>query len=97
MEWNQAIHCNNDIIRDFCKNKLYPNHKFLGQEQIKYMDDRGSLCSKLYGLVNIPETIKTVVDKKYYWNQKLVVMINNKTEELKSNFNLFVKRQYLGM
>ena len=61
------------------------------------MDDRRSLCSKVYGLVNIPETIKTVVDKKYYWNQKLVVMINNKTVELKSNFNLFVKRQYLGM
>ena len=61
------------------------------------MDDRRSLCSKVYGLVNIPETINVVVDKKYYWNQKLVVMINNKTVELKSNFNLFVKRQYLGM
>jgi hypothetical protein len=61
------------------------------------MDDRRSLCSKVYGLVNIPETINVVVDKKYYWNQKLVVMINNTMVELKLNFNSFVKRQYLGM
>ena len=62
------------------------------------MDDKRSLsCSKVYSLVNIPETIKTVVDKKYYQNQKLVVIINNKMVELKLNFNLFVKRQYLGM
>ncbi len=32
MEWDQSDHCNNKIIRDFCKNKLFPNHKFLGQE-----------------------------------------------------------------
>jgi hypothetical protein len=78
MEWDQLDHCNNKTIRDFCKNKLFPNHKFLGQEQMKYMDDKRSICSKIYGLVNISETIRTVVDKKYYWNQKLVVMMNNK-------------------
>jgi hypothetical protein len=97
MEWDQSYHCNNKKIRDFCKNELFPNHKFLGQEQIKYMDDKQSLCSKIYSLVNISDTIRTVVDKKYYWNQKLVVMINNKMVELESNFNSFIKRQYPGM
>jgi hypothetical protein len=47
MEWDQSDHRNNKIIRDFCKNKLFPNHKFLGQEQMKYMDDKRSLCSKI--------------------------------------------------
>jgi hypothetical protein len=59
---------------------------------MKYMDDKKSLCSKIYSLVNISETIRTVVDKKYYWNQKLVVMIKSKMVELKLNFNLFIKR-----
>ncbi len=62
---------------------------------MKYMDDKRSLCSKIYGLVNIPETSRTVVDKKYYWNQKLVVMINNKMVELKSNFNLETVPRYV--
>jgi hypothetical protein len=64
---------------------------------MKYMDDKRFLCSKIYGLVDIPETIRTVIDKKNYWNHKLVVMINNKMVELKLNFNSFIKRQYLGM
>ncbi len=93
--WNGAnrIIATTKIIRDFCMNKLFPNHKFLGQEQMKYMGDKRSLCSKIYSLINIPETIRTVVDKKYYWNQKLVVMINNKMVELKLNFNSIIKRQ----
>ena len=46
-EWDQTVLCNNDIVKAFCKNKLLPNHKFLGPEQLKYMDDRWSLCFKI--------------------------------------------------
>jgi len=95
-EWDQIGLCNNDIVKSFCKNKLLPNHKFLGPEQLKYMDDKWSLCYKIYAEVQIPDTIKTHVDKIFYWNQRLVPMINTKLVEVRSNFNSYIKKQYLG-
>ena len=76
---------------------LLPNHKFLGPEQLKYMDDKRSLCFKIYAEIEIPDTIKTHVDKIFYWNQRLVPMINNKLVEARSNFNSYIKKQYLGL
>ena len=96
-EWDQIDLCNNDIIKSFCKNKLLPNHKFLGPLQLKYMDDKRSLCYKIYAEVQIPDTIKTHVDKIFYWNHRLVPMINTKLVEVRSNFNSYIKKQYLGM
>ena len=96
-EWDQIDLCNNDIVKSFCKNKLLPSHKFLGPEQLRYMEDKRSLCFKIYAEIEIPDTIKTHVDKKFYWNQKLVPMINTKLVEVRSNFNSYVKKQYLGM
>ena len=64
---------------------------------MKYMDDRWSLCFKIYAEIEIPDTIKTHVDKIFYWNQRLVPMINNKLVEVRSNFNLYIKKQYLGI
>lgn len=97
-EWDQIDLCNNDIIKSFCKNKLIPNYKFLGPEQLKYEDaEKRSLCFKIYAEIQIPDTIKTRSDKIFYWNQKLVPMINTKLVEVRSNFNSYIKRQYLGM
>ena len=96
-EWDNTDLCNNDIVKSFCKNKLLPNHKFLGPEQLKYMDDKRSLCFKIYAEVTLPDTIKTPVDKIFYWNQRLVPMINTKMVEVRSNFNSYIKKQYLGM
>ena len=96
-EWDQTDLCNNDIVKSFCKNKLLPSHKFLGPEQLRYMEDKCSLCFKIYAEIEIPDTIKTHVDKKFYWNQKLVPMINTKLVEVRSNFNSYIKKQYLGM
>ena len=73
--WDQIDLCNNDIVKSLCKTKLLPNHKFLGPEQLKYMDDKRSLCYKIYAEVQIPDTIKTHVDKIFYWNQRLVPML----------------------
>ena len=48
-EWDQTDLCNNDIIKSFCKNKLIPNYKFLGPEQLKSKDaEKRSLCFKIY-------------------------------------------------
>mgnify|MGYP006164348471 CR=1 FL=1 len=96
-KWDETDLFNNDIVKSFCKNKLLPNHKFLGPEQLKYMDDKWSLCFKIYAEIEIPDTIKTHVDKIFYWNQRLVPMINNKLVEVRSNFNLYIKKQYLGI
>jgi len=96
-KWDETDLFNNEIVKSFCKNKLLPNHKFLGPEQLKYMDDKRSLCFKIYAEIEIPDTIKTHVDKIFYWNQRLVPMINNKLVEVRSNFNSYIKKQYLGM
>ena len=61
---------------------------------MKYMDDKQSLCYKIYAEVQIPDTIKTHVDKIFYWNQRLVPMINTKLVEVRSNFNSYIKKQY---
>ena len=61
------------------------------------MDDRRSLCFKIYAEIEIQDTIKTHVDKIFYWNQRLVPMINNKFAEVRSNFNSYIKKHYLGM
>ena len=68
-KWDETDLFNNDIVKSFCKNKLLPNHKFLGPEQLKYIDDKWSLCFKIYAEIEIPDTIKTHVDKIFYWNQ----------------------------
>jgi len=52
-EWHQTDLCNNTIVKSFCKNKLLPNHKFLGPEQLKYMDDKRSLCFKIYAEIKL--------------------------------------------
>ena len=96
-EWDQTDLCNNDIVKSFCKNKMLPSYKFLKPEQLMYEDDKRSLCFKIYAEIQIPDTIKTSVDKIYYWNKKLVPMINTKMVEVRSNFNSFIKKQYLGM
>jgi len=61
------------------------------------MDDKRSLCFKIYAEIEIPDTIKTHVDKIFYWNQRLnqrlVPMINNKLVEVRSNFNSYIKKQ----
>jgi hypothetical protein len=36
------------------------------------MDDKWSLCFKIYAEIEIPDTIKTHVDKIFYWNERLV-------------------------
>jgi len=41
-EWHQTDLCKNNIVKSFC-NKLLPNHKLLGPEQLKYIDDKRSL------------------------------------------------------
>ena len=77
---------------------MIPNYKFLGPEQLKYEDEeKRSLCFKIYAEIQIPDTIKTRRDKIFYWNQKLVPMINTKLVEVRSNFNSYIKRQYIGM
>jgi hypothetical protein len=43
-EWHQTDLCNNNIVKSFCKNKLLPNHKFLGPEQ--FVIGHGILAGK---------------------------------------------------
>ncbi len=43
-----------------------------------------------------PWELNTPIDHEFYWSNHILLMINKKYVELRSNFNTEVKRVYLG-
>ena len=74
-EFNSYDHTNQDIISQFCKNKLFPHQKFLHQLWKVYSDkDKSSLCYKCNEEIDVP----VLEDGEFYWTNKIVPMINKK-------------------
>ena len=74
-EFDSYDHTNQDIISQFCKNKLFPHQKFLHQSWKVYSDrDKSSLCYKCNEEIDVP----VLEDGEFYWMNKIVPMINKK-------------------
>ena len=74
-EFDLYDHTNQDIISQFCKNKLFPHQKFLHQSWKVYSDkDKSSLCYKCNEEIDVP----VLEDGEFYWTNKIVPMINKK-------------------
>ena len=74
-EFDSYDHTNQDIISQFCKNKLFPHQKFLHQSWKVYSDkDKSSLCYKCNEEIDVP----VLEDGEFYWTNKIVPMINKK-------------------
>jgi len=77
-------HTNQDIISQFCKNKLFPHQKFLHQSWKVYSDkDKSSLCYKCNEEIDVP----VLEDGEFYWTNKIVPMIYKKYCKIRANIN----------
>jgi hypothetical protein len=94
-KFNKFDHINMKIILGFCKNKMFPIYKFLEQSMLIFSFNKQSLCAKLTRLIQIPRELNTPTDHEFYWTNNIVPMINGKYIEIRSNFDMEVKK-YLG-
>jgi hypothetical protein len=97
VSWGSNDGANNEVVTQFCKNKLFLHYKFLHQGWLQYSaDDTLSLCYKIFKIIEVPLTVTTLMDKEFYWKTKILPMINKKLCEMRSNFNSAIKERYLG-
>ena len=97
VSWGSDDGSNNEVVTQFCKNKLFPHYKFLHQGWLEFSaDDPLSLCYKIFKIIEVPLTVTTLMDKEFYWKTKILPMINKKLCEMRSNFNSAIKERYLG-
>jgi hypothetical protein len=61
-----------------------------------FLSNEQSLCAKPTGLIQIPRELNTPTDHEFYWTNNIVPIINRKYIEIRSNFNVAVKKVYLG-
>ena len=92
-EFDSYDHSNQDIISQFCKNKLFPHQKFLHRSWKIYSErDKTSLSYKCKEEIDVP----VHEDGEFYWTNKIVPMINKKYCEIRSNINAGIKLEYFG-
>ena len=92
-EFDSYDHTNQDIISQFCKNKLFPHQKFLHPSWKVYSDkDKSSLSYKCNEEIDVP----VLEDGEFYWTNKIVPMINKKYCEIRANINSGIKVEYFG-
>ncbi len=96
LKFNKFDHINMEIISRFCKSKMFPIYKFLEQSMLIFLSNKQSQCAKLTGLIQIPRELTTPTDHEFYWTNTIVPMINGNYIEIRSNFNMEVKKVYLG-
>jgi hypothetical protein len=90
-------HSNGDIVSSFCKNRMFPQYKFLQPSYVMFsLENPRSLCRKINELIERPPSITSEIDEEFYWVNFTVPMINKKYCEIRSNFNTEVKKKYIG-
>jgi hypothetical protein len=92
-EFDSYDHTNQNVISQFCKNKLFPHQKFLHPSWKIYSEkDKTSLSYKCKEEIDVPIN----EDGEFYWANKIVPMINKKYCEIRANINSGIKLEYFG-
>ena len=94
-EFDSYDHTNQDVISQFCKNKLFPHQKFLHPSWKIYSEmDKTSLSYKIGEEIDVP----IHEDREFYWTNKIVPMINKKYCKIRANINSGKQKQveYFG-
>ena len=92
-EFDSYDHTNQNVISQFCKNKLFPHQKFLHPSWKTYSEmDKTSLSYKCREEIDVP----VHEDSEFYWTNKIVSMINKKYCEIRANINSSIKSEYFG-
>lgn len=90
-DFDSYDHTNQNIISQFCKNKLFPHQKFLHPSWKIYSEmDKTSLSYKIGEEIDVP----IHEDREFYWTNKIVPMINKKYCEIRANINSGIKLEY---
>ncbi len=95
-KFNKFDHINMEIVLGSCKMQMFPIYKLLEQSMLIFLSNEQSQCAKLTGLIQIPRVLTTPTDHDFYWTNNIVPMINRKYIDIRSNFNMEVKKVYLG-
>ncbi len=96
-KFSKFEHCNMEVVLTFCKKRMFPVYKFLEESMLIYSSShKQSLCVKLSKEITKSKESDTAIDHEFYWSNNILPMINKKYIELRSNFNMEVKRVYLG-
>jgi hypothetical protein len=90
-----------NLVNYACVSKLITNNFFRSN---KFMDDGWeqwstvdqTLCSRVCSVIAYSEHIKTEEDKRRYWSEDLVPMVNKKMSCLKGNMTQKLKKVYMG-
>jgi hypothetical protein len=97
LSFDRYQHSNGDIVSSFCKNRMFPQNKFLEPSYVIFsLENPRSLCCKINKIFERPPLITSEIDEELYWMNFTVPMINKKYCELRSNFNSEVKKKYIG-
>ena len=97
LSFDRYQHSNGDIVSSFCKNRMFPQYKFLEPSYVIFLlENPRSLCSNINKIIERPPSITSEVDEEFYWMNYTVPMISKKYCELRSNFNTEVKKKYIG-
>ncbi len=92
-EFDSYDHTNQDIIAQFCKNRLFPQQKFLHPSWKVYsVKDKSSLSYKCNEEIDVP----VLEDGEFYWMIKTVPMINKKYCKVRANINSSIKVEYFN-
>jgi hypothetical protein len=92
-EFDSYDHTNQDVISQFCKNKLFPHQKFLHPSWKIYNEtDKTSLSYKCKEEIDVPVN----ENGEFYWANKIVPMINKKYCEIRANINSGIKLEYFS-
>lgn len=90
-----------NLVNYACISKLitinfFRSNKFMdnGWEQWSTVDK--TLCSRVCSAIAYSEQIKTEEDKRRYWSEDLVPMVNKKMSCLKGNMTQKFKKVYMG-
>ena len=80
-------HSNGDIVSSFCKNRMFPQYKFLQPSYVMFsLENPRSLCCKINELIERPPSITSEIDEEFYWVNFTVPMINKKHSESAGQF-----------
>lgn len=91
MNMDSNDHANMSIITNFLRNVMMPKHKFWHDSWMKYLpENRHSFYSQIQHLLDFP----VMEDRKLYWEDHLIGVINKRRVDWNSNLDTRLQKQF---
>lgn len=90
--WRDCDLANMDNLSKWLKMNLFPVYKFLPTDWWEWSPElERSLCRRIQRVVKCPAGC----EEKFYWESKVVSMVNKKYVEMRSNINGACRKEYM--